>query len=139
MTAAIKYASHICHQTITTLLKGRANLEAVLRRILTIDPDHYLILRMFLSYFRYQGYTTKPVPSHHEIQKCLVDIGDKPASFVGSKQWIGSTEVMFCLETMLEVQSRIIFANSGQELQSYAPELVHHFQKHGTPIMIGMS
>lgn len=44
---------------------------------------------------------------------------------------------MFCLETLLGVQSRIIFANTGSELQGYAPELVHHFQTHGSPIMIG--
>ena len=40
-----------------------------------------------------QGYTETEVPSHREVQKCLVDIGDKEAKFIGSKQWIGSTEV----------------------------------------------
>lgn len=79
------------------------------------------------------------VPTHREIQQCLVKIGDKPSSFIGSKQWIGSTEVMFCLETLLGVTSRIIFANTGQELLGYSPELVHHFQTHGSPIMIGKS
>lgn len=92
---------------------------------------------IMLICFRFQGYTTVNVPTHREIQQCLVKIGDKPSTFLGSKQWIGSTEVMFCLETLLGIQSRIIFANSGSELQSYAPELVHHFQTHGTPIMIG--
>lgn len=87
--------------------------------------------------FRYQGYTTVEIPTHRDIQQCLVKIGDKPSSFLGSKQWIGSTEVMFCLETLLGIQSRIIFAHSGAELQSYSPELVYHFQKHGSPIMIG--
>ncbi|XP_063379661.1 probable Ufm1-specific protease 2 [Cydia fagiglandana] len=97
----------------------------------------YRSLQTIFSWFRYQGYTTVEVPSHREIQQCLVDIGDKPSSFVGSKQWIGSTEVSFCLETLLGVQSRIIFANTGAELQSYTPELLHHFQRHGSPIMIG--
>ncbi|KAI5645133.1 peptidase family c78 domain-containing protein [Phthorimaea operculella] len=97
----------------------------------------YRSMQTIFSWFRFQGYTTVPVPTHREIQQCLVKIGDKPASFLGSKQWIGSTEVMFCLETLLGVQSRIIFANNGAELNSYAPELVHHFQKHGSPIMIG--
>ena len=41
-----------------------------------------------------QGYTEMEVPSHREVQKCLVDIGDKEAKFIGSKQWIGSTEVI---------------------------------------------
>ncbi|XP_013185875.2 probable Ufm1-specific protease 2 [Amyelois transitella] len=97
----------------------------------------YRSMQTIFSWFRFQGYTTVDVPSHKEIQQCLVRIGDKPSTFIGSKQWIGSTEVMFCLETLLGVQSRIIFANTGAELQSYAPELVHHFQTHGSPIMIG--
>ncbi|XP_059059990.1 probable Ufm1-specific protease 2 [Achroia grisella] len=97
----------------------------------------YRSMQTIFSWFRYQGYTTVEVPTHKEIQQCLVNIGDKPSSFIGSKQWIGSTEVMFCLESLLGVQSRIIFANTGAELQSYAPELVHHFQTQGSPIMIG--
>lgn len=94
-------------------------------------------LHNFLFCCRYQGYNTTNIPTHREIQECLVDIGDKPTTFIGSRQWIGSTEVMFCLETLLGVQSRIIFANTGAELQSYTPELIHHFQTHGSPIMIG--
>ncbi|KAL4714402.1 hypothetical protein ACJJTC_017697 [Scirpophaga incertulas] len=97
----------------------------------------YRSMQTIFSWFRYQGYTTVDVPTHKEIQQCLFNIGDKPASFVGSKQWIGSTEVMFCLETLLGVQSRILFANNGFELQSHVPELLHHFETHGSPIMIG--
>ncbi|KAG6465570.1 hypothetical protein O3G_MSEX015235 [Manduca sexta] len=44
---------------------------------------------------------------------------------------------MFCLETLLGVQSRIIFANTGKDMQNYIHELIHHFQTHGSPIMIG--
>lgn len=33
----------------------------------------------------------------------LVDIGDKEASFVGSRKWIGSMEVSFVLDTLLGV------------------------------------
>ncbi|CAH0397485.1 unnamed protein product [Chilo suppressalis] len=97
----------------------------------------YRSMQTIFSWFRYQGYTVVEVPTHREIQQCLVKIGDKPSSFLGSKQWIGSTEVMFCLETLFGIQSRIIFANTGSELQSYTPELVHHFKTHGSPIMIG--
>lgn len=91
----------------------------------------------FVHCSRFQGYSSVDVPTHRDIQQCLVNIEDKPSSFIGSKQWIGSTEVMFCLEALLGVHSRIIFANSGSELLSYTPELVHHFQRHGSPIMIG--
>ncbi len=66
----------------------------------------YRSLQTVVSWFRYQGYTETEVPTHEQIQKCLVDIGDKQASFVGSKQWIGSTEVGFVLDKALKVESR---------------------------------
>ncbi|XP_037297202.1 ufm1-specific protease 2 [Manduca sexta] len=97
----------------------------------------YRSMQTIFSWFRFQGYTTVEVPSLRDIQQCLVKIGDKQSSFLGSKQWIGSTEVMFCLETLLGVQSRIIFANTGKDMQNYIHELIHHFQTHGSPIMIG--
>lgn len=94
-------------------------------------------LGFILFCIRFQGYTEKPIPNHKEIQQCLVDIQDKPSSFVGSKQWIGSTEVSFVLESMLGVQSRILHASSGEELGQQGAELVAHFRTQGTPIMIG--
>ncbi|VVC89167.1 unnamed protein product [Leptidea sinapis] len=96
----------------------------------------YRSMQTIFSWFKHQGYTGVEVPTHKEIQQCLVKIGDKQTSFLGSKQWIGSTEVMFCLQTLLGVQSRILFANTGAELKSYTPELLYHFDKHGSPIMI---
>jgi hypothetical protein len=97
----------------------------------------YRSLQTVVSWFRWQGYTEVPVPSHKAIQKCLVDIGDKPASFLGSRQWIGSTEVSFCLESLLGVSSRIMAVSSGDELCSRGDELLSHFNTHGTPVMIG--
>lgn len=88
--------------------------------------------------YRLNGHTSKLVPSHHEIQQCLVDISDKPPSFVGSRQWIGSTEVSFCLETLLGVNCRILSVNSGEEMTNKGGELMQHFAVHGTPIMIGI-
>ena len=77
------------------------------------------------------------VPTHKQIQKCLVDIEDKPKSFIGSKQWIGSTEVGFVLEKACEVQSKFLSISSGEEMPSKGRDLVHHFKTQGTPIMIG--
>lgn len=93
---------------------------------------------MSCNYFRFQGYTEKRVPTHKEIQQCLVDIQDKPANFIGSKQWIGSTEVSFVLDTMLGVSCKILHASSGEEIANHGEDLVYHFQMQGTPIMIGM-
>lgn len=97
----------------------------------------YRSLQTLISWFRYQGYTDKPIPTHKEIQKCLVNIGDKPSSFVGSTQWIGSTEVGFVLESMFNITSRFINVSSGAELVYKGRELAMHFKLQGSPIMIG--
>ncbi|KAJ3613936.1 hypothetical protein NHX12_017515 [Muraenolepis orangiensis] len=67
----------------------------------------------------------------------LVDMGDKPGSFVGSRGWIGSVEVSAALDWLLGVTSRILFGSQGSELGSRGRELVNHFLTEGTPIMIG--
>ncbi|XP_064481423.1 ufm1-specific protease 2-like [Ornithodoros turicata] len=97
----------------------------------------YRSLQTIVSWFRIQGYTGQPVPSHREIQQALVNIGDKPSSFVGSKQWIGSMEVGYCLNNLLGVESKTLCVNAGAEMSSRARELMAHFDTQGTPIMIG--
>lgn len=89
------------------------------------------------SWFLLQGYTDKPVPSHKQIQEALVEVGDKERGFVGSRQWVGSLELSFCLNQMLDVTSRIVTAADGEEMESKARELAHHFCTQGTPVMIG--
>lgn len=97
----------------------------------------YRSLQTLASWFQLQGYTSREAPSHAEIQKCLVDLEDKPPSFIGSRQWIGSTEVNYCLDAMLGVTCRIMFVSSGEELSERGSELLMHFRTQGTPIMIG--
>lgn len=97
----------------------------------------YRSLQTIASWFRHQGYTSKAVPSHREIQQALVDLQDKSEEFVGSRQWIGSFEVSMCLEHLLGVTSKIMFVSSGAEMPSKGRDLLHHFQTQGTPIMIG--
>lgn len=87
--------------------------------------------------YRLQGYTETPIPSHRKIQQCLVDIGDKPSSFIGSRQWIGSTEVSFVLQTLLNIDVKILCASSGEEVSALISQLANHFDTHGTPVMIG--
>ncbi|BDA47543.1 probable Ufm1-specific protease 2 at C-terminar half [Coccomyxa sp. Obi] len=97
----------------------------------------YRSLQTICSWFQRQHYTSKPVPSHQQIQQTLVDIGDKPRNFVGSKQWIGAIELGFILDTLLGVSCRVITVSSGAEMASKAREIAHHFDTQGTPIMIG--
>ncbi|KAM3938211.1 ufm1-specific protease 2 isoform 1-T1 [Leptodactylus fuscus] len=97
----------------------------------------YRSLQTICSWFKYQGYSDRSIPTHREIQQALVDVGDKPTSFVGSRQWIGSIEVQLVLNQLLGVTSKIIFVNQGTELASRGRDLVTHFQTEGTPVMIG--
>jgi len=97
----------------------------------------YRSLQTIVSWLRLQGYTETEVPDHRQVQKCLVDIGDKESKFIGSKKWIGSTEVGFVLETACGTESRFLSVNSGSELGSRARELVAHFESQGSPVMIG--
>ncbi|XP_043268584.1 ufm1-specific protease 2 isoform X2 [Venturia canescens] len=97
----------------------------------------YRSLQTIVSWFRLQGYTNVDIPSHRDVQKCLVEIGDKPSNFIDSKQWIGSTEVGFVLETLLGITVRILCASNGEEMSDLASDLAHHFETQGTPVMIG--
>uniref|UniRef100_A0A3Q4MRK4 Ufm1-specific protease 2 n=1 Tax=Neolamprologus brichardi TaxID=32507 RepID=A0A3Q4MRK4_NEOBR len=97
----------------------------------------YRSLQTICSWFQQQGYVERPVPTHKEIQQALVDVGDKQASFVGSRQWIGSIEVQAVLGHLLGLTSKILFVSQGAELASKGRELANHFLTEGTPVMIG--
>jgi hypothetical protein len=47
----------------------------------------YRSLQTLISFFRYKGYSQKPVPSHHEIQQILIDMNDKKKNFYKSNEW----------------------------------------------------
>ncbi len=98
----------------------------------------YRSLQTVLSWFKVQRLVADfKIPSIPEIQKILVDLGDKPANFVGTKEWIGAFEVSLVLNKLLDVESKILFISSGAEIPSKARELKEHFLNEGTPIMIG--
>ncbi|KAI4303807.1 hypothetical protein MLD38_039400 [Melastoma candidum] len=97
----------------------------------------YRSLQTIISWFKLQLYTSIDVPSHREIQKSLVEIGDKEPSFVGSREWIGAIELSFVLDKLLGVSCKVINVRSGSELPEKCQELALHFEVQGTPIMIG--
>ncbi|CAF4662125.1 unnamed protein product, partial [Rotaria socialis] len=97
----------------------------------------YRSLQTLCSWFILQGYTTKPVPKHSEIQQILIDIEDKPKKFLNSRQWIGSMEVSFVLQNYLDVECKIIRVERGADMIERVRELMSHFNKEGSPIMIG--
>lgn len=97
----------------------------------------YRSLQTICSWFQKQRYIGRDPPTHKEIQTTLVKLGDKPAEFVGSRQWIGAIELGFVLETLIGVESKILTVSSGDDMPSKARELCAHFDSQGTPVMIG--
>ena len=43
------------------------------------------------------------VPSLRGVQEALVEVGDKPAEFVGSREWIGCFEACLVLDHLFSV------------------------------------
>ena len=43
------------------------------------------------------------VPTLRKIQETLVEVGDKPQSFIGSREWIGSFEACIVLDHLFNV------------------------------------
>ncbi|RMX43359.1 hypothetical protein pdam_00020477 [Pocillopora damicornis] len=79
-----------------------------------------------------------PVPSLQDIQKTLVKMGDKPDSFVGSREWIGCVEACLYMDQTFGVCSKIIHVLQGESVEhKAAPFLLEHFKHFGSPVMIG--
>lgn len=77
------------------------------------------------------------VPDIQSIQSCLVEVGDKPSSFLGSKEWIGSFEASIVLNQLYGVECRIIHVPSGSKVAEQVGILSQHLDQVGSPIMIG--
>ena len=60
-----------------------------------------------------EGYSTYTVPSITKIQEILVELQDKPSSFIKSNQWIGTYEAMLILSQLYDVISKetLVFLN----------------------------
>lgn len=97
----------------------------------------YRSLQTICSWFSLQGYSNREPPSHREIQATLVSLGDKGKNFIGSKNWIGAIELGYVLDSLYNIQSKIITVADGSNMASVAREIGQHFDTHGTPIMIG--
>ncbi|GMF28969.1 unnamed protein product [Phytophthora lilii] len=97
----------------------------------------YRSLQTLASWLFVQHYTQQRFLSHEQIQSALVKMGDKPARFQGSTEWIGSLEVGYVLDELFGVTFRSLSVSSGAQLPDVARELLHHFETQGTPVMMG--
>ena len=77
----------------------------------------YRSLQSILSWFRLQGYTSLPNPTHYEIQKTLVDhCGQDAGQLLGKKMWLGSQDLSYYFDHQLGVTCRTKVANSGDDV-----------------------
>jgi len=85
-----------------------------------------------------EGPTVAEVPSLAEIQQLLVEAGDKPAKFSGSREWIGTFEAFLIIDRLFDVPCKIVHVREGRKLSDHLPEIVNHFRKPSPcPVMMG--
>lgn len=77
------------------------------------------------------------VPSIGKIQETLVNVGDKPATFAGSKEWIGTVEAAMVMDELLSIQCRLLHLHPGESPDRVETALHSHFRRNGAPVMIG--
>ncbi|OWR41027.1 ufm1-specific protease 1 like protein [Danaus plexippus plexippus] len=97
----------------------------------------YRTLQTICSWMNYNFDKPSKVPSIREIQNILVELEDKPKSFLNSRQWIGSFEVCLVIDKLYGVPSKIVHVKKEDNLEIIVEILKSHFEKFGSPIMMG--
>ncbi|XP_045502202.1 ufm1-specific protease 1 [Colias croceus] len=97
----------------------------------------YRTLQTICSWMKHNINKDVSVPTIREIQKILVDLEDKPKSFHGSRQWIGSFEVCLVIDKLYVIPCKILHVNKGEGLDNIVDALKTHFIKYGSPVMMG--
>ncbi len=77
------------------------------------------------------------IPSLAKIQETLVEIGDKPVTFIGSKDWIGTFEAFLILDHLYDVPCKIVHFESGELFTGKLMFLIEHFKRFKSPVMMG--
>uniref|UniRef100_A0A1A9WMX1 UFSP1/2/DUB catalytic domain-containing protein n=1 Tax=Glossina brevipalpis TaxID=37001 RepID=A0A1A9WMX1_9MUSC len=77
------------------------------------------------------------IPSIREIQKILVELGDKSQRFIDSRDWIGALEVCYVVDALYNVSCKIIHVTKLEKLENQADSLEKYFQDIGGFVMMG--
>ncbi|KAJ0174232.1 hypothetical protein K1T71_010378 [Dendrolimus kikuchii] len=97
----------------------------------------YRTLQTICSWMKNNVNNDVAIPTIRQIQETLVELEDKPKSFLGSRQWIGSFEVCLVIDKLFDIPCKIVHVNAGDDLKSIIDVLVNHFEKFGSPVMMG--
>lgn len=99
----------------------------------------YRTVQTMASWLCHNWNGNRRIPSLPDIQQALVKMGDKPDSFLNSKEWIGTVEASLVLDDVFDVPCKLVHVRGGgADLERVAVEdLYQHFEKHGSPVMMG--
>ncbi|XP_067838236.1 ufm1-specific protease 2-like [Heptranchias perlo] len=95
----------------------------------------YRGLQTIISWYKYQGYIDKPIPTHEDFQKMMVNVGEEFVNVVGVTDPIGPFEIESVL-THAGISSNIMNIRPNNQVHMEANELVAHFHQQGTPIIM---
>lgn len=84
-----------------------------------------------------KGLKDKEVPNIPTIQQTLVEIKDKPERFFGSREWIGTLEAIYVIDTLFDVSCKVIHISKRDSIAKHADTLKEYFETHGGLIMMG--
>ncbi|XP_053677239.1 probable Ufm1-specific protease 1 [Anopheles nili] len=83
--------------------------------------------------------TSQPgeVPNIPTIQETLVAIKDKPERFFGSREWIGTLEAIYVIDTLFNVSCKVLHIARRDSIAKHADALRDYFEQYGGLIMMG--
>ncbi|XP_052871990.1 probable Ufm1-specific protease 1 [Anopheles cruzii] len=77
------------------------------------------------------------VPNIPTIQQTLVEIKDKPERFFGSREWIGTLEAIYVIDTLYDVSCKVLHIARSDTIAKHADTLRDYFEQYGGLIMMG--
>ena len=86
--------------------------------------------------YNVDNFIVNNVPSILDIQKILVESGDKNSEFHGSREWIGCFETSIVIDTLYSIPCKILHCSQG-DLPKHSEKLIDHFRNFSCPVAVG--
>lgn len=86
----------------------------------------YRAFQSVLSWFNLGGHSSIPIPTIQQIQRKLFQI-DKSRNLINTNQWIGANEVGWLINKYLNIDSKIVFLQDGENIMDKVDVFKHHF------------
>jgi hypothetical protein len=97
----------------------------------------YRTLQSIVSWYKLHTKAAIAVPHLRDLQRTLVTIGDKPASFVDSNEWIGSVEASYILGSLLGLECQVLQLQTLADIVVHEVALIAHFDLKGPMLLSG--